>query len=257
MPLNLKEKLNNKQPVLGTWISFTDPTATEILCASDYDFCIVDAEHSPLGIETLRDLVLAAKGSQTSIIIRVPSHDPTQAKTLLDLGADGIMFPMINTREQAQNAVAACKYPPQGIRGIGPWRPSGYYQDTWGYVMRANQETVVMLQIESIDAVAALDDILKVEGIDVIFIGPADLTASLNRLPDTRHPDVIAAFERVAASCRKVDATFGCDGESRIPLMRDLGARLFTTGEDVIFLTKAAREAAAQARSMMAGSPQA
>src|SRR4029078_13273751 len=113
-------------------------------------------------------------------------------------------------------AVKAFKYPPAGIRGIGPWRTSGYYEDTWGYVMRANQETVVMLQIESIAAVDAQDEIVQVPGIDVIFIGPADLTASLDRLPNTRHPDVLAAFERVAGSCRNVDMTFGCDGESRI-----------------------------------------
>lgn len=251
MPLTLKEKLNHKEPVLGSWISFTDPTCTEILCNAGFDFCIIDAEHSPLGIETLRDLVLAAKGSQTSLIVRVPSHDAGRVKTMLDLGADGIMFPMVNTAEQARDAVRSCKYPPDGIRGIGPWRPSRYYEDTWGYVMRANRETVVMLQIESIGAVEALDEIVQVPGIDVIFIGPADLTASLNRLPNTKHPDVLAAFDRVAESCRKVDMTFGCDGESRIPLMRDLGARLFTTGEDVIFLTQAAKRAAAEAHEMM------
>ncbi|MBI3761077.1 MAG: 4-hydroxy-2-oxo-heptane-1,7-dioate aldolase [Chloroflexi bacterium] len=250
MPPTLKRKLSQGQFAIGTWVTFADPACMEILSAAGFDFLLIDAEHALIGPETLRDLLIAGKDSPASLIVRVPWNDPVRIKIVLDLGADGIMAPMVNSADEARLAVAACKYPPEGIRSVGAWRPSRYYLDGDDYVRRANAETTVIVQIEHRRAVEALDEILKVPGIDAFFIGPADLSASLNHLADSGHPDVQATIERIFAACRSAGVAFGMDGDDPKRLA-GLGARLFTAGIDTWFLANGAMTAAAEVRAAL------
>ena len=248
-----KRKLAGEVPVVGTWVTLGDPSAMEILAQAGFDFLLIDAEHAPVGDETLRNLLIAGKGSGTELLVRVPWNDPIRIKIVLDLGADGVMVPMVNSAEEARRAVAACKYPPEGSRSVGAWRPSRYYEDDRGYVMRANAEVAVLIQIEHIRAVEALGEILRTPDIDAVFIGPADLTASLGLLPETRHPEVQAAIERIAAGCSSAGVPFGTDADTSDDVRRlaGLGARLFTTGIDTRFLGDAAAAAARLVRTAL------
>jgi 2-keto-3-deoxy-L-rhamnonate aldolase RhmA len=197
--------------------------------------------------------LIAGKGTETALLVRVRQNEPAHIRLPLDLGADGVMIPLVNSVDEARRAVAGAKYPPQGMRGIGAWRPSGYYADSWSYVRRANADTTVIIQIEHIRAVEALEDILQVPGIDAVFIGPADLSASLARFPDKLHPDVLPAYRQVAAVCRDRAVPFGTDGGTVMQFLAPLGARLLTTGIDTYFVMDAARSALAQAREAYAG----
>ncbi len=255
MPSSIRRKLASGRPVVGTWETLGDPAAMEVLSRVGFDFLLIDAEHAPLGDETLRNLLMAGagRGTDTSLLVRVPWNDPVRIKIVLDLGADGVMVPMVNSGDEARRAVAACKYPPEGIRSVGPGRPSNYYADQSGYVARANDEIAVLVQVEHARAVAALDDILRVPGIDAVFVGPGDLAASLGRLPDPHHPEVQAAIERIAAGCVARGVPFGTDADTAegIRWLAGLGARLFTTGIDTRFRGDAADAAARLVRDTL------
>ena len=251
MPSPFKQKLAAGESLVGTWVTFTDPAVMEILANCGLDFLIIDGEHSPIDLGSLRDMLIAGKGSDTALLVRVAWNDPVRLKHALDLGCDGVMVPMINSAAEARQAVAACRYPPQGIRSVGAWRPSNYYLDGDDYLLRANDETIIILQIEHKAAVAAADEILAVPGIDGIYIGPADLAASLGHLANSAHPDVQAAIEQAAAACRAAGVPFGTDASTadEAQALGRLGARIFTTGIDTYFLGAGARAAAQRVRS--------
>ena len=196
---------------------------------------------------------MAAKGSETTVLYRVRENSEPLIKMALDLGVDGLFVPMVNSKEDAQRAVQAARYPPLGKRGIGPWRASHYFQEMWDYIEQANEQTILILQIEDVQALPHLDDILAVAGFDAAFIGPADLTASLNLLPDTRHPQVMENVETIATACQTAGVPLGIDAADleHIGQMRELGLQIFTYGMDVSYLADGARETAVSARKVL------
>ena len=179
------------------------------------------------------------------------ANEEPRIKLALDLGAHGVMVPMVSSVDDARRAVNAAKYPPLGGRGLGPWRAADYYRDYDDYIARANAETALIIQIEQKDAVAAIDDIIAVPGIDAIFIGPADLTASLGRGTDIGNPDTVAAIERVAEACRAAKMAMAIDaaGPEAIARWGALGFRFFTIGEDIEYLDAGARQTVAAAQA--------
>ena len=200
---SFRSKLNQGQVCLGTGISFSDPTITEALCGL-LDFIWIDMEHAPLSIETVQAHVMATKGSDTTPLVRVSWNDPVIIKPVLDIGAAGVIVPLIRTAEDARRAVAACRYPPEGIRGDGPRRPSNYSrQGGTAFCRSANESVIVIVQIEHIDAVNNLDEILSVPGLTGIVVGPNDLSGSMGQMGEPRHPSVIQAIETVIAKARQ------------------------------------------------------
>ena len=172
-------KINNGGVCLGTGITFTDPTATEALCDL-FDFVWIDMEHNALSLEAVQGHLMATKASRTVPLVRVPANDPTMIKRVLDIGAAGVIVPMIRTAQEAALAVQACRYPPQGFRGIGPRRASNYGRSLGtDFFKDANENILTMVQIEHRDAVENLDGILSVPGLSGIAIGRADLSASM------------------------------------------------------------------------------
>ena len=171
----LKEKLKKGQAVIGTFISLGHPDVTELLSRLGFDWLLIDGEHSPIGLETMQVMMQAMNGSNCTPIVRPQWNDMVIIKRILDIGAHGVLVPWVNTKEEAEYAVSACKYPPKGLRGWGPRRAGLFDPD---YLQTANDEILVIVQIETKEAVSNVDDILSVEGIDACFIGPYDLSLS-------------------------------------------------------------------------------
>jgi len=250
-PKTFKDKLQAGKICIGTWISFTDQCVTEVLCGSGFDFLIVDAEHGPHDLETVMMHMIATKGTNTTPIVRVAWNDPVLIKRVLDVGAAGVLVPLVKTREDVELAVAACMYPPAGIRGCGPRRPSDYERRFKEYIATANQNMIVLAQIEHIDAVSNLEDILQVPGLGGVFIGSNDLSGSLGLLGQPTHPTVIEAIETVIAKAHQAGVPVGIAGpmgpEDIFQWMAK-GIQFITIGSDTAFLLSTADTVVAAVR---------
>jgi 2-keto-3-deoxy-L-rhamnonate aldolase RhmA len=201
----VKQLLREGKTTCGTWCSLASPVGAEVMGMQGFDWLLLDMEHSPIDYQTLNNQMLALAPSESVPFVRVPWNDAAEIKRVLDLGAMGIMVPGISTVEDMKRAVAACKYPPEGIRGVASVRAARYGQDT-NYLKEANGQIMVIAQIEMREAVNDIDRILDVPGIDCAFVGPSDLSATLGHLGNPGHPDVQAAIAKVekAAKARRI-----------------------------------------------------
>ncbi|HEV7215943.1 MAG TPA: aldolase/citrate lyase family protein [Chloroflexota bacterium] len=190
--------LRSGKPAIGSWMTLASPLASELLAHSGYDFLVVDTEHSPTDTETVVQMLQAMKGQPVSPIVRVVWNDVGLIKRALDSGAHGVIVPMVNTVAEAEQAVAACRYPPVGVRSVGGTRPPlSFGVSRAEYLAEANQEIMLAVQIEHVDAVGRVEEIAAVAGVDSVFVGPNDLCASMG-LPPLLEPDV-PAFEAALA----------------------------------------------------------
>jgi len=205
----VKEKLKNKEVTLGSWIMIGHPEVAEIMAQAGFDWIAVDIEHSPINFETVQALFQAMKGTNCQPFVRLSDNDPVVIKRVMDCGATGIIVPMVNSMEDAEKAIKAVKYPPEGNRGVGLGRASGYGAHFEDYFKTINDQVVVIVMIEHIDAVNNIDSILSVPGIDGIFIGPYDLSGSMGIAGQLEHPDVIDAREKVIKSAHKHNIALG------------------------------------------------
>ena len=253
--LALKKRLRAGETTIGCWLSIPNLNIAEILAGTGFDWVLIDAEHGPFGLEGLQLVLAAFNGSKTAPIVRVPWNDAVRIKQILDLGADGVLVPMVNSPAEAKAAVSACKYPPEGTRGFGPRRASDYGRSTDAYVAQANDGTIVMLQIEHVQAVEQIDAILKVPGIDVICLGPTDLSGSAGVLRQFDHPVVVAAIDKVIARARAKGIPV-CAGIAFPPdIMRGWvakGANFVLAMEDSTLLRQGASDALTQMRGELA-----
>lgn len=204
----VKEKLAAGKPAVGTWLSLASWVSAEYMAHAGFDWLVVDTEHSPVGFETMVHCFQAICTTDTIPMARVAWNDPVLIKRLLDAGAMGLVIPMVNSPEEAEQAVKAMKFPPQGFRSLGGGRAMVYGSD---YFASANDEIAVVVQIEHIDAVNKTEEILSVEGVDAGFIGPNDLAGSMGLTPDIHcsHPDHEAAVMKVLESAKKVGKPAG------------------------------------------------
>ncbi|MEM2876159.1 MAG: aldolase/citrate lyase family protein [Candidatus Bathyarchaeia archaeon] len=237
-----KQALKDGKAAIGVFVCQPSFDIAELYSKIGFDWELFDMEHGSIGFDVLPWLLASASGDSTPLV-RVPWNDPTYAKLALDAGAQGIMFPQVNSKEEAEKAVKACKYPPKGIRGVGPRRPSLYYTKLQEYMKVADEETMVIVQIETRDAVKRIDEILSVEGVDAAFIGPADLSVSMGYL--TSFPkleeEVLNAISRVLDSCRENNVAPGIWGGSveRVNQFLKEGFKFIGLGEDMDYLARA------------------
>ena len=199
----LKRKLHTGKHSIGTWICIGHPDVTEMLARAGFDWLLLDMEHAPLSVETMHHLIQAMGGGPAAALVRVASKDPVLIGQALDAGADGVMIPLVNTAEDARNAVAACYYPPQGTRGVGPRRAADYGRRFVPYMKTANHQVVVVVQIETPETVRNIDEILSVPGIHVAAIGPGDLSMTMGCFHRREDPDFQRALNRVRDACRR------------------------------------------------------
>ena len=203
-------------------------------------------EHSGLSVESVQRHILATKGSDAVPLVRVAWNDPVLIKPVLDAGAGGVIAPMVRTGDEARRLVAACLYPPHGIRGFGPLRAANYgHIPAPEFCRAANQTVIPIAQIEHIDAVNNIDEILAVPGMAGIVFGPNDLACSMGHTGDPNHPEVLRAIDAVIGKARQTKVFIGCVGDDPELLERwiDQGARWLVVGSDFALLRKAAIQA--------------
>lgn len=244
----LKAKMRRGQPVIGTFVELMNPDVTEWLAHLGFDWLLLDAEHAPTDLVSLERMMQSMKGTDCVPLVRPQWNDPAIIKRILDIGAYGVLVPWVNNKKEAEAAVAACKYPPAGIRGYGPRRAG--MLDT-EYYRTANDEILVTVQIETQEALDNLDDILSVPGIDAIYIGPWDLSSNLGfGIPPTwDEPRYAAALERVLSAAKKHKKPAGMFTTiDTIDWVVKKGYTFNTVGADDLFLVSAAKQALDKAR---------
>jgi 4-hydroxy-2-oxoheptanedioate aldolase len=229
-----KAKLADGQPVFGCFIRYAEPSLAEYVAMLGWDFLVFDGEHGTLQPGDMENLCRAAELRGVTPLARVTTNQAHTILRFLDPGIHGVHVPWVNSPQAAEQAVQAVKYTPRGIRGLAGSRASdwGLGEPLGAYVERANRETLVVIHIETREAVEAIEEYVKIDGIDVLFLGPTDLSQSLGHPGDPRHPDVVAAMDRVAevvvGSGKVLGIYAGTSEMTREWLGR--GARYFTTG---------------------------
>jgi 2-keto-3-deoxy-L-rhamnonate aldolase RhmA len=239
---------------IGSWMSMAHVSIAEILASAGYDWVVVETEHTAIDVSEVLKLIIAIEGRGAVPLVRLAWNDPIQCKAVLDSGAAGVIVPMINTKADAELAVKSAKYPPLGFRGVGLARAQGYGQNFAEYVQAANDATLLMVQIEHIEAVRNIEEILSVPGIDGVFIGPYDLSLSMGAPGQLDHPDLVAAKQRVldATLARGLVAGIHLVHPDRAPreierCVQD-GYRFIALGTDILFLGDSARALQSAAR---------
>lgn len=198
----LKKLLTDRQPAIGHWISLPSPSVVELLASYSPDWLMLDTEHGPASWETLEDMLRALKGTGVVPLVRVRMNDAGLIKQALDRGAYGVLVPLVHTADDAAAAVSAAMYPPEGIRGVAGSRVTRFGQDLPAYFASWNREVVVGVQIESAAALENVDAIAATPGVDILFVGPNDLSASLGVFRQFDHPAYVDAVNRVLRACQ-------------------------------------------------------
>jgi 2-dehydro-3-deoxyglucarate aldolase/4-hydroxy-2-oxoheptanedioate aldolase len=241
---DFKVKLKQRQVLVGTLITLGSTEVAEILASIGFDWLWIDMEHAPLDLARAQELIQAV-GDRCATLVRVPWNDTVWIKRVLDLGCDGIVVPQIKSAAEARDAVRACRYPPDGVRSVGVARAQGYGARLADYLRSANDRLSVVLQIEHVDALDRIHEILDVPGVDAVFVGPLDLSASLGHLGDVGHADVQAAIAVIKGACSARGTpmgVFAIDARSAMAQVGD-GSTLIAMGTDTMYLHGGAKAA--------------
>jgi len=246
-----REIMDAGQVALGMGVSLCDPAVTEAM-GGIADFYWIDLEHCPTNLETMASHLIAARAAGTAAIVRIPSGDIGWVKRVLDSGAEGILLPQAQTVDDIRRFAKACRYPPMGTRGFGPRRPTNYGRaGGQDYLDFANKNLFVAAQIETIDLVDQIDEIVKIEELTSICIGPNDLSGTMGMLGDTSHPDVLDAIKTIASKSREqglyVGAGMGGDPDYANTL-KELGVQWLQVGGDFEYMIKFAQQLYAKIR---------
>ena len=206
----LREKFSRHELVVGAHVFYNDPAITETFGYMGFDYVWIDGEHCAFDKASLLAHTVGAFAGNTASIVRVEWNDPVLIKPVLEMGIDGLILPMVCTAEEARSAVAACTYPPRGIRGFGPRRANQYGAlPTKEYLENVEDSFLRILQIEHRNAVENIDEILSVEGIDALIIGPNDLSGSYGYLGDVTNPEMVKIYDLLAEKCKAAGMPFG------------------------------------------------
>ncbi|MCG8593353.1 MAG: aldolase/citrate lyase family protein [Kiloniellales bacterium] len=211
MTASLKQQLRSGRPAIGCWIELMSPLAAEVVARAGYDCVVIDLEHGPGSMIDAVHIMQAVQGHGCAPLIRVPDSGQAGLKRALDAGAEGCMVPSVGSLAAAREVVSACRFAPKGRRGMATSvvRASGFGIEEERYLERAAEETLVICQIETPEALAEVEAIADLDGVDMLFLGPNDLAASLGFSGQLDHPDVLAASDRVAAAARAADKLLG------------------------------------------------
>lgn len=250
MDHQFRNKLRSGQLLVGTMITLESAVIAELAASVGFDWLFIDAEHSPMSASGLQS-VLQGAGPKMPCLVRIEAPTEVPIKKALDIGAAGIIAPMVNSAAMAAQIVDWAKYSPMGSRGVGVGRAHGYGLGMQDYLQRANSETSLVIQAEHINAVNNIEEIVKVAGIDAVLIGPYDLSASLGRLGELQHPEVIAAIDHVTAVCREAQmplGAFGISAAAAKPFI-DRGYTLIVVGIDTSIFGQALQEMLAQVKT--------
>lgn len=240
---NVKQRLKNKEKLSCAWLHMASNISAEILAKAGFDVLLIDGEHSPVDYQTMLSMCQAIKAGGSVPFARAPWNDLISLKKIWDCGVMGISIPYVSTRKEAEEAVRRCKYPPAGIRGIaGSPRAAGYGMNCGSYLQRANEENLVMIAIETVEGIDNLGEIMEIEELDGIFIGPMDLSTSMGFMGQINSEQVqkeIKRIEDMVVPSNKFLATVANDVEHAKGLY-DKGYNLLVMMSDVVDLSKMA-----------------
>jgi len=248
---SVRRALIERRLTLGTWIQIGHPAVAEILAGIGFDWVAADMEHTDIDNAAFADLARGMHGRGAAPLARVRENDTLAIRQVLDLGAQGVIVPLVHTAEEAERAVAAAKYPPRGIRGYCFSRMNDWGKAFDDYAAAANDEIAVVVMIESKQGVENIDAILAVEGVDGVFIGPYDLSGSCGVPGQTSHPAVVAGCDRVVRACANAGRAAGLHVVIPTPAAvaeaLDRGFTFLALGVDTVFLGTGAKDALAAA----------
>lgn len=250
MPRNrFKARLETGRTQFGLWLGIPDPSVAEMMAGAGFDWLVVDHEHGPYELRDVMAHLQAIAPYDVAPIVRPVDDNPALLKKLCDIGAQTFIVPMVDTPEQARDVVAAVKYPPEGRRGLGTSmaRAAGW-NTVAGYLQDANDEMCVIVQAETTAALENLDAIVNTEGVDGVFIGPSDLSASMGHIGDASHPDVVEAVGNALQEIRAAGKYAGllCLDEPQVAHFVECGAHFVGVGVDSLLIGNSARSLAAR-----------
>ena len=241
---NLKKKLKSGKTSTGTFISLGSSIVTEIIGQAGFDFVIFDLEHGSGNEKDILSQLQALELSATASIVRVESHERVRVSRVLDLGAEGIMFPWLRTVQEAQTAINALYYPPMGSRGAAKMvRASNFGLNFDDYYVNQKNNIAGIIQVETPEILECLDEVAAIDGVDVLFVGPMDLSMALGIFCQFDHPDYRNAIKATAEAARKTGKICGVllTNPDQLPMYYKLGYRFFTSGADSGFINAGAR----------------
>ncbi|MDG9782976.1 4-hydroxy-2-oxoheptanedioate aldolase [Metapseudomonas otitidis] len=243
MPVNtFKQRLLAGEAQVGLWLGLADPYCAELAANAGFDWLLIDGEHAPNDLRSLLGQLQAVAPYPAQPIIRPPIGDPVLIKQLLDIGVQTLLVPMVDSAAQAAELVRAMRYPPFGIRGVGSaLARASRWNSIPGYLDKADEQMCLLVQIENLDGLANLDAIAAVEGVDGVFIGPADLSAAMGHRGNPGHPEVQAAIEDAIARIRLAGKAVGILSADEALARRylELGCSFVAVGVDTSLLMKA------------------
>ncbi|MDQ0506325.1 aldolase/citrate lyase family protein [Xanthobacter agilis] len=245
-----KRALHAGRQQIGLWCSIPSALTAEAVAASGFDWLLIDGEHAPSDVPDMMAQLQAMARGTAHPVVRVPWNDPVIIKRVLDVGADTILVPMVQSAEEARAAVAATRYPPHGIRGFASNVRATAFGRMSDYFTRHEEEMCVLVQVETVEALEKVEEIAAVDGVDGVFIGPGDLSASMGLLNQTRHPDVVAAVEDGMRRILAAGNRPGILANDPVLARRYMaaGAVFTAVGIDVMLLVRAADDLARQFR---------
>ena len=238
--VKLKDKLKRGELSFGSWITIGNPIIAEVMAVSGFEWLTIDMEHSAITLKDAQDLIRTIELSGSVPLVRVGEKNPNLIKRVMDAGAHGIIVPMVNNKEDADLAVRSVRYPPEGIRGVGLARAQQYGFGFEIYKEKLISNSILIVQIEHIDAVNNLEEILKVEGVDVIIVGPYDISGSLGRPGDFENAEFKDCVSKIMKLCKKFNKPAGFHvippDFKEIRKYIKLGYRFIAISLDTIFL---------------------
>lgn len=242
MPINtFKQRLQSGEAQIGLWLGLADPYCAELAANAGFDWLLIDGEHAPNDLRGLLGQLQAVAPYPSQPVIRPVIGDTALIKQLLDIGAQTLLVPMVESAEQARELVRAMHYPPHGVRGVGSaLARASRWNSIPGYLDKADAQMCLLVQIENLDGLAKLDEIVAVEGVDGVFIGPADLSASMGHRGNPGHPDVQAAIEDAIVRIGKAGKAAGVLSADQSLARRylELGAKFVAVGVDTTVLMR-------------------
>jgi 2-dehydro-3-deoxyglucarate aldolase/4-hydroxy-2-oxoheptanedioate aldolase len=260
LPVNhFKRAIATGKTPVGAWLVSAAPSAAEALGCIGFDFLVVDMEHTPLDPPQMIGILQTIAGTPAQAIVRPPWNDMVMVKRALDAGAQSLLFPFVQNAEEATRAVAYTRYPPAGVRGVAAMHRGSRYGTVANYQKRAHEEICVIVQIETLTAFDRLEAIAAVPGVDSIFIGPADLSASMGLLGDMGNPAVQEKLRAGAQACKRLGKPCGIVGGNPeiVANFLDYGFSWVAVGSDLAMLASRATEYLGAVRTRIGAAPKA
>ena len=244
-----KASLKNGETVIGCWVGLADGFAAELMGTTGFDWLVIDGEHAPNDLRSILAQLQALEASDSHPVVRVPIGDTRILKQVLDAGAQTVLVPMVDSADQARQLVRDVTYPPHGDRGVGyALSRASRFAEIADYGSTADEQICLLVQVENRKGIAALDDILKIDGIDGVFIGPADLAADMGHMSNAQHPDVQAvimdALRRIRAAGKAPGILSTQDEMTNAAI--EAGAQFVAVGADILILGAGARKLSAK-----------